>query len=347
MVLKENYKKLLKEVSNKFVNLQVNPYGEVEIDLSKYGENQEELIKVLEKWQYTISKMIDKHTVALKYRERLDFFKHRIDEFQEYVQNKLKEKEEIIVENINWEYLFNSFEVIAIVESMGLQCKIEKTYKNIYHAIITTKKNESDNIINKEYFNYDHYGKILLYDHYANIDNENKLLQFSYYDYELTHGIDFEEFGLSYEASYILEELIGSQYAYKVQFLICEEFPSNNLMEKYDWDFIITSVDNIDIIEDISKWAEKNNKIFFISKYAYQESLYNYRNTLSFPISYNNIANFSAEKLALDLSISFKYRNWKNIQSLSQYYRMNNGEFLYDALKRNISKSRFGYVGTL
>lgn len=145
-----------------------------------------------------------------------------------------------------------------------------------------------------------------------------------------------------------MEDLIGSQYAFKTEFLVCFEFPSEYIMKIQDnWDFIITSSDNMNKIEKLSKWAEKNNKIFFISKYPYQESLYNYRNTLSFPVSYNNIANFSAEKLALDLSISFKYRNWKNVKSLSQYYRMNNGELLYEALRRNISKSRFGYIGTL
>jgi len=129
MALKENYKKLLKEVSDQFVNVQVNPYGEAEIDLSKYGENQDELIKVLEKWQYKISKRIDDNIVAINSRERFDSFKLYVREFKQYIQEQMKE-DELILENINWEYMFNSFEIISIVESMGLQCKIEKTYKD-------------------------------------------------------------------------------------------------------------------------------------------------------------------------------------------------------------------------
>lgn len=348
MVLKENYKKLLKEVSNKFVNLQVNPYGEVEIDLSKYGENQEELIKVLEKWRYTISKRIDDNVVAINFRDRLDSFKLYVIEFKQYIQEQIKDQEELVIENINWEYMFNSFEIISIVESMGLQCKIEKSYRNIYYAIITRKKNEEDNIENNDYFDFDFYGKILLYDHYANTGGQDKIFSFSYYDYELTHGIDFEEFDLSSDANSLLKNLIGAQYAYKVPFLVCVEPPSKYLREiRDDWDFIITTADNFDHIKEIAEWAEENNKIFFTSRNLYREPLSHYRNTLELPVSTQRIAGFLVERLALDLSISFKHRNWENIRVISQYFRMSNGELLYDALKRNIAKSRFGYVGVL
>ena len=221
-------------------------------------------------------------------------------------------------------------------------------HRNIYHTIITRKKNEEDNIENNDHFDFDFYGKILLYDHYANTGGQDKILSFSYYDYELTHGIDFEEFDLSSDADSLLKDLIGAQYAYKVPFLVCVEPPSRYLREiRDDWDFIITTADNDDYVKEIAEWAEENDKIFFISRNPHQEPLSQYRNTLAFPVSVRNIAGFSVERLALDLSISFKYRNWENIRGISQYFRMSNGELLYDALERNIAKSRFGYVGKL